>query len=121
MHLCQRYFQKSFAAATAPANATAAPGVLGYAQAGSAVQSQSIPFLSRMRAAPAIGFYAPNVGAPAAGQWVGFNAAAGYVPGITTGAAAVSDTAFVAGLSVASVTAGSVLTLYGHWTASAEL
>ena len=119
--LCQRYFQKSFAATATPANGAAATGVIGYATSATALQSQSIPLLARMRAAPSVGVYAPSVGAPAAGQWVGFNAASGYLAGAATAASASSDIAFTTTFNVASVVAGSILTLLGHWTASAEL
>lgn len=113
---CQRYFEKSFPMATAPAEtSTLAPQYSGYAYSTTSGYSNHIPFKARKRSGPTMVYYRT-----ATGQWTI------YYNGATSASVAVSNnTVTEEGFSVnagsLSTTAGYSLLLEGHWTAAAEL
>jgi hypothetical protein len=110
--MCQRYYEKSFPYATAPAQNVGAS--LGAAYATGQVLNQTfsslVKFAVAKRAAPTITTYAPDA---ASANWTTIT---GVTPTATT--ANIGDSAFAVVGSVA-VTAGASYSI--HWQASAEL
>lgn len=112
LSMCQRYYEKSFPYATAPAQNVGAS--LGAAYATGQVLNQTfsslVKFAVAKRAAPTITTYAPDA---ASANWTTIT---GVTPTATT--ANIGDSAFAVVGSVA-VTAGASYSI--HWQASAEL
>ena len=110
--LCQRYYEKSFPYATAPAQNTGA--TLGAAYATGQVLNQAfsapVNFAVIKRTAPTITTYSPNA---ASANW---ETIAAVTP--TAGTANIGDSAFALTGSTA-VTAGTGYSI--HWLANAEL
>ena len=110
--MCQRYYEKSFPYATAPAQNVGAS--LGAAYATGQVLNQTfsslVKFAVAKRAAPTITTYAPDA---ASANWTTIT---GVTPTATT--ANIGDSAFAV-VGSAAVTAGASYSI--HWQASAEL
>jgi len=112
---CQRYFQKSYDLATAPATATVT-GNIGL-EVGSNVSgslAMAIFFKNSMRASPTMVGYSPNSGA--SGQWRIYNVSRGL-----NADASVTLTQMNQNSSLAIVTMSTSSAMVGHYTASAEL
>jgi hypothetical protein len=115
--LCQRYFEKSFPLATAPAQNAGLTGAAGFAQAAGASTAQAggpIAYRAPKRTAPAITLYNPS--AANAQAW---NAASGTDFSSTAAFAADAWAFHLTMTSPASTNAGNLVRL--HWTADAEL
>jgi len=110
--LCQRYYEKSFPYATAPAQNVAstlgAPAATG--QVLNQTFSTSVRFAVTKRRAPTMTLYSPNA---ASANW---ETVAGVTP--TAATANIGDSGFIATGSTA-VTAGGLYSI--HWLANAEL
>lgn len=110
--LCQRYYEKSFPYATAPAQNVAS--TLGAPAATGQVLNQpfstSVRFAVTKRRAPTMTLYSPNA---ASANW---ETVAGVTP--TAATANIGDSGFIATGSTA-VTAGGLYSI--HWLANAEL
>lgn len=118
--LCQRYFAKSHALATAPSNGALGSSMIGAVRASNFVQAPWLRLPVAMRATPSIAFLAGSVGTPVAGQWALLNGATwSYGSGITTIGA--TESGFAAEMTLAGLTIGASHALVGGWTASAEL
>jgi hypothetical protein len=122
--LCQRYYQKSFPQATAPADGqTGQPESGLFAYDVGAGQSQFTPFIVTMRASPTMTFYQASGRGSSAGQWASYDGSAWT--SLTTSIALTSGLTqngftFVGARSGA-FTARQVYLVSGHYTASAEL
>lgn len=110
--LCQRYYEKSFPYATAPAQNVAstlgAPAATG--QVLNQAFSTAVRFAVTKRRAPTMTLYSPNA---ASANWA---TVAGVTP--TAATANIGDSGFIATGDTA-VTAGSLYSI--HWLANAEL
>lgn len=119
--LCQRYFQKSFPLATAPAEGAYSGWLPGFAWSATGLGVGQLLFPVRMRAAPSVTFYRPSVSASPSGQWAWFNGTS-YIASTTTLADGVAQEF---GLSVtmtsSGATFGQAYIVRGNWTANAEL
>jgi hypothetical protein len=121
--LCQRYFEKSFALATAPANGLdgAEPGGLTAFSNGSG-RTALINFCVPKRAASTITYYRSQL-TGADGQWHYYNASgAGWTSATSTITQNASQNCFVAVVEKSgSFSSGTAYLYAGGWTASAEL
>ena len=112
--LCQRYFEKSFAIETAPANGANTTSLLtevnsarNYSSGSTSNDGSTIPFKVQKRSTPTITAYGNS-----SGQW------------LTTGNANAGLTVIVVGdwgFNVYQTFSGAITCMRGHWTASAEL
>ena len=122
--LCQRYYQKSFPQATAPADNQTVQAESGFfAYDNTSGQSQFTQFIVTMRATPTLTFYQANGRGSTAGQWATYDGSAWTSLTISN---SVSPTlsqngfTFVGSRSSAFVGRSTYL-LSGNYTASAEL
>jgi hypothetical protein len=112
--LCQRYFEKSFAIETAPANGANATSLLtevnsarNYSSGATANDGSTIPFKVQKRSTPTITAYGNS-----SSQWLTTaNANAGFT------AVGIGDWGF----TTYQTSSSSVVGMRGHWAASAEL
>ena len=118
--LCQRYFSKSHAIDTVPANGQPGTGMTGAAVNATVIASQRIGFQTPMRTAPSVVLLAGQVGTPVNGRWA-FNQGGGWTYASSASPVDVDTTGFNADLGVTGAAAGSSYRLSGGWTASAEL
>ncbi len=118
--LCQRYFAKSHALDTAPANGQPGTMTAGHAMLATLLSSQRISFQTPMRTTPAVTLLAGQVGTPVNSRWA-FNQAGSWIYSSSATAADVDASGFSAELGVTGATAGLSYRLAGGWTASAEL
>ena len=118
--LCQRYFTKSFATTTAPANSSVAPyeGV-GASFAGAYVSSNFVPFLVTMRAVPTLTYYSSGNGTPANGVWQIYDG--GWANAGSFNGSNITVNGFQNSWYYASATLKSSYYISGHFTASAEI
>ena len=124
LQLCQRYYQKSFAQATTPAD-----GQTGQPESGlftydtTAGQSHFTPFIVTMRASPTMTFYQASGRGSTAGQWATYDGSSWT--SLTTSIAfssGLSQNGFTfVGARSSAFTARLPYLLSGHYTASAEL
>ena len=112
--LCQRYFEKSFAIDTAPANGGSGTALLTevnssrvYSSGSTSNDGALISFKVQKRATPSITAYGNS-----SGQWL-------LTANTNSGFAAVGIGDF--GFSVYQTATGAVVGMRGHWTASIEL
>lgn len=121
---CIRHFDKSFAYGTAPANNIVGDEYAGFAFTTAGLNSQRIPFHSRMRVSPTMAFFSSNNKAsPTAGQWQWFNGSAWAdvtSMSIANSGADINDNSFVAALIV-TTTAQQAFIIGGGWTADAGI
>jgi hypothetical protein len=120
LQLCQRFYQKSFAIDTTPANgAVAQDNYAGFAWQSNTLASQSIPLAVVMRAAPTCTAYNTSTGTPTSGQ---FSVLIGglWVAGTGSSVGGTDNHIQMAVSATGAVSAGAYI-LTGCWTASAEL
>lgn len=116
--MAQRYYSKSFAITTTPAQNAGTTGILGYTvtNAGAVRTSREITFPVRMRASPTMTFFNPSA---ANSNWRNFSLAA------DSGVSSISNfnvnerSTYVDNPQVAGDAVAHVMGL--HWTADAEL
>ena len=118
--LCQRYFSKSHAIDTAPANGQPGTGMTGAAVNATLLASQRVSFPTPMRAPPGVALLAGQVGTPVNGRWA-YNQSGSWTYASSASPVDVDTTGFTADLGVTGATSGSSYRLSGGWTASAEL
>ena len=117
---CMRYYEKSFDAATVPANGL----TLGWAGIGAAfatnnVRTQWVPFRKDKRATPSIILYSDNnPPSPTAGQWSYYNG--GWFSGTGSNATLTNTNGFEVALT-GTATIGSAYLVSGGWVADARL
>jgi hypothetical protein len=118
LQLCQRYYENSFEAGTAVANAQNATAILIYSLNGSADRTQAIFFKVQKRALCTFAFYSPNIGGNSAGQWMVY--AGSWSTGSST---SISDNGYQYFhlQTTFSATQNYTYLASGNWTASAEL
>jgi hypothetical protein len=124
LQLCQRYFQKSFPQATAPADSqTGQPESGLFTYDAGAGQSQFTQFTVTMRASPTMTFYQASGRGATAGQWATYDGSS-WTSLTTTIALASGLTqngfTFV-GARAGAFTVRLAYLLSGHYTASSEL
>jgi hypothetical protein len=122
--LCQRYFQKSFPQATAPADNQTVQAESGlFAYDTTSGQSQFTQFIVTMRATPTLTFYQANGRGSTAGQWATYDGSA-WTSLTTSNSVSLTLSqngfTFVGSRSAAFVGRSTYL-LSGNYTASAEL
>ena len=118
--MCQRYFQMSFPAGTAPANAlgiSAWNGLFG-PYATSAGQSSWVSFVTTMRANPTVTFYRSSDGATN-GQWATYDA--GWTSLTITSTSPMTFGFMINGNRTSAFTVKQCLLLNGQFTAESEL
>ena len=119
---CQRYYAKSFASGTTPANNTPGVQFIGAVYAGTALLVNRIPFPVQMRGFPTIAFYSPASGTPVNGQWQYFNGTSYINSGTTVNALSpLTESGFGVNMTTAASTIGQSFFTSGHWTADARL
>jgi len=118
--LCQRYFEKSFAQETAPAEGVDnnfQTGGVGYA--GNGLYLPNISFKATKRTTATVTIFRPNVVATN-GNFAVYNATTGAWNSSTTTVNSANDTTFSCNLS-SNITQDKGYAILGAWTASAEL
>lgn len=118
--LCQRYFSKSHAIDTTPANGQPGTGMTGAAVTATLLASQRVSFQAPMRVAPTVVLIAGTVGTPVNGRWA-FNQTGAWTYAGSASPVDIDTMGFTADLGVTGVSAGLSYRLSGGWTASAEL
>jgi hypothetical protein len=118
--LCQRYYSKSFALGTAPADNVATDRYAGFAWSGTELDTQRIYFPAIMRIPPAVTAYSGTNGTPANGKWQIYDGVSAFQNGTTT-AIVITDTSFAMELTALTVASKSAYISYGGWVALAEL
>lgn len=118
--LCQRFFAKSFPAATAPQNAYALPVHAGFAWSATGMDVQRISLPTRMRATPTIALYGP-AGVGDGTRWGYHYPSGSWVQASGQAVTAATDAAFTVRLTGAGFTFGDAVIAAGSWTASAEV
>ncbi len=118
--LCQRYFSKSHAIDTVPANGQPGTGMTGAAISATLLASQRVCFQVPMRATPSVALLAGQVGTPVNGRWA-YNISGSWTYAGSASAVDVDAMGFSADLGVTGANPGSSYRLSGGWTASAEL
>jgi hypothetical protein len=118
--LCQRYYTKSFATETAPANNSAQPfeGV-GSSFVGGYFSSNFIPFKTTMRSVPTLGFYSSNNGTPTNGVWQVYDSSWANSSGFN--GSNINVNGFQCSWIYGSATLKGAYYISGHFTATAEL
>jgi hypothetical protein len=122
LQLCQRYFETSFNAGTAPAN-NVSDNFSGThtLYVGNDGNTQNIPFKVTKRAAASITYYSSNQKAsPTANQWQYYNGTA-WVDATLTQTNRASDSSFNVYYKTAGFSTGQSNSFFGGWAASAEL
>ena len=120
--LCQRYYETSFNAGTAPAN-NVSDNFSGThtLYVGNDGNTQNIPFKVTKRAAASITYYSSNQKAsPTANQWQYYNGTA-WVDATLTQTNRASDSSFNVYYKTAGFSTGQSNSFFGGWAASAEL
>jgi hypothetical protein len=120
--LCQRYYETSFNAGTAPAN-NVTDNFSGTQTAYTANNgnTQNISFKVTKRASATITYYSSNIKAsPTANQWQYYNGSA-WVDATATQTNRSSDSFFNAFYITSGFSAGQSTNFFGGWAASAEL
>jgi len=118
--MCQRYFEKSFAQGTAPAEGVDnnfQTGGVGYA--GNGLYIPNVGFKVTKRTTATVTIYRPNVVATN-GNFAVYNATTGGWNSSTTTVNSANDTTFSVNLS-SNITQDKGYAILGAWTASAEL
>jgi hypothetical protein len=118
---CQRYYEKSYNQATAPANAASTSNVqpIGVAYTTGVVRVGNVLFKVTKRTAPIVTLYNTNVTA-SAGNWAYY--AGGWGAPTSTSAATILQTGFLVDISKTSTfTAQNAYMTDGDWAADAEL
>jgi hypothetical protein len=108
--LCQRYYQKSYDISTAPGTSSAAAGAIGSIMSSGGSGYTSATFKATMRTTPTVTTYNPTTGAT--GTW---SDGGGGSPATSANIIGANNVLFYTGGGAASAT------LYGQYTASAEL
>jgi hypothetical protein len=124
LQLCQRYYQKSFPQATAPADAqTGQPESGLFAYDTTAGQSQFTPFIVTMRTSPTITFFRASSRGATAGQWASYDGSNWTsLTGSFALSSGLSQNGFTfVGSRTSAFTALSTYLVSGHYTASSEL
>lgn len=120
---CQRYFCKSFAQATVPAEGVASTFRPGFAWADTALGVTPIRYPVQMRTAPTITYYKPAAIAGTNGMWQWYDPAAGVyktASAMTTNSAS-DENAFSVSMTVTGATNRYAYIVQGHFTADARL
>jgi hypothetical protein len=116
--LCQRYYQKSYQTATAPADGADANWSIGYVVGVTQIR-HTHHYIVPMRAPASLTFYRGSSGA-SNGNWSWWNA--GWTDATGMAAIASSDGShFTAELTVSGTSLGDCYGLNGDWSADAEL
>ena len=120
LQLCQRYFTKSFATTTAPANSSSAPyeGV-GASFLGGYFSSNFVAFPATMRSAPTLTYYSSNNGTPSNGVWQVYDS--GWANGSSLNGSNITVNGFQNSWVYGSATLKGAYYISGHFTASIEL
>jgi len=109
---CERYFEKSFPYATAPAQNAGQAGAVCVQGLNGAFTLIYVPYHVRMRATAAVTLYDPSANDS---NWYNVNTSAS----VAAGTSSAGDASVVLQVESNTVTAGNLLLI--HWTASAEL
>jgi hypothetical protein len=118
--LCQRYFEKSFNADTAPANnlnTTYKTTLATYDSNGAGISF--IPFLVLKRTSPTMTYYSSSQTGSGSGQWQFYNGSA-WANGTGTTSAGACERSDLVSFDT-TLGNSSAQYCFGHWTASAEL
>ena len=118
--LCQRYFTKSFATTTAPANSAAASyEQTGVSFIGGYFASQFNPFPVTMRSAPTMTYYSSANGTPSNNVWQIYDG--GWANASSLNGGNVTVNGFQNSWVYSGATVKGAYYIAGHFTASAEL
>ena len=117
--LCQRYYEKSTSATTAPANGALSDPRIGVASAyyPGVVETNAYKFVVTKRVAPTVTYYNGSAFATAS-QWALFNGV--WNQGATV-SSSLYDSYFNTQMSISGLTSGQCWIVSGMWAASAEL
>ena len=118
--LCQRYFTKSFATTTAPANSSSAPyeGV-GASFIGGYFSSNFVPFPVTMRAVPTMTYFSSPNGTPTNDRWQIYDG--GWANASSLNGSNITVNGFQNSWVYSSATLKGAYYISGHFTASIEL
>jgi hypothetical protein len=121
---CQRFYEKSFALANAPANSSTDRSYqicsCYSTTTTTAMAANNIPFKVSKHANPTITFYSPSDGTPSAGFWSYFISGA-WVAGTGTSVLIANENCFMVNVVATGLTATQALPCAGGWTAESEL
>lgn len=118
---CQRYFCKSFAPATNPAEGVASTWWPGFAWATTNMGVTQICYPVQMRVAPTVTYYKPAAITGTNGMWQWFDGSAYQTASAMTTNAAADQNGFSVSLTVSGLTFGRGYIVQGHFTADARL
>lgn len=116
---CQRYYSKSFAFATAPADDAESHEYAGFSYSTTNILSQRIFYPRPMRAPPSISYYKPSGVGSTANQWARY--AGSWASATATATEQATETSFVVGLTTTGLTANNAYIIGGQWAADARL
>jgi hypothetical protein len=119
LRLIERFYEKSFAITTAPADGVVNYNIMGAAANANVLQCD-IPFKTRKRSAPTVTLYRGSVGATA-GTWSQFVGGAWGDPTTSTGSGITTAGFYVENTKAATFTAGNAHLMQGHYVADARL
>jgi hypothetical protein len=121
LHLCQRYYCKSFTLSQAPAEGIGSNWYAGFAWTTVGVGVASILFPVQMRANPSVTFFKSNQAGGTDTHWQWYDGAAYQDSSVTALSGTLTVNGMSVNLTVTGATQGRAYIVQGNWVASVEL